>query len=47
MKKPGAPFLEITMGDISFFILRLAIIPGGIAWLSLAAISQDEARSSS
>lgn len=31
-----------SIGDISFFILRLATIMGGIAWLSLAPLSPDE-----
>ena len=31
-----------SIGDISFFILRLATIIGGMAWLSLAPLSPDE-----
>jgi len=43
MKKPWAPlFKRISIGDISFFILRLATILGGVAWLSLAPLSPDE-----
>ncbi|KPJ99620.1 MAG: hypothetical protein AMJ60_04425 [Desulfobacterales bacterium SG8_35] len=34
--------LRFSPGDISFFILRLATILGGIAWLSLAPLSPDE-----
>jgi signal transduction histidine kinase len=35
-------FTRFSIGDISFFILRLATILGGIAWLSLAPLSPDE-----
>jgi signal transduction histidine kinase len=34
--------IRFSTGDISFFILRLATILGGIAWLSLAPLSPDE-----
>ena len=43
MNKVRQKFLEcFSIGDISFFILRLATIMGGIAWLSLAPLSPDE-----
>jgi signal transduction histidine kinase len=43
MKKAWEKFFErFSIGDISFFILRLATILGGIAWLSLAPLSPDE-----
>ena len=35
-------FTRFSIGDISFFILRLATILGGIAWLSVAPLSPDE-----
>ena len=35
-------FTRFSIGDISFFILRLATIFGGIIWLSLAPLSPDE-----
>jgi len=35
-------FKRFSIGDISFFILRLATILGGVAWLSLAPLSPDE-----
>lgn len=35
-------FKEFSIGDISFFILRLATILGGVAWLSLAPLSAVE-----
>lgn len=34
--------VKFSIGDISFFMLRLATIIGGIAWLSLAPLSPDE-----
>jgi len=34
--------LRFSIGDISFFMLRLATILGGITWLSLAPLSADE-----
>ena len=34
--------IRFSIGDISFFMLRLSTILGGIAWLSLAPISPDE-----
>jgi len=43
MKKAWEKLFErFTIGDISFFILRLATILGGIAWLSLAPLSPAE-----
>jgi signal transduction histidine kinase len=43
MNKVRQKFLErFSVGDISFFILRLATIIGGIAWLSLAPLTADE-----
>jgi hypothetical protein len=43
MKKPWKPFLRrFSLGDISFFVLRLATILGGVAWLSLAPLSAAE-----
>ena len=43
MKKfPDNLFLRFSIGDISFFILRLATILGGIAWLSLTPLSAAE-----
>jgi signal transduction histidine kinase len=38
----GKLFTRFSIGDISFFILRLATILGGVAWLSLAPLSPDE-----
>jgi signal transduction histidine kinase len=35
-------FTRYSIGDISFFMLRLATILGGIVWLSLAPMSPDE-----
>ncbi len=35
-------FKQFSIGDISFFILRLATILGGVAWLSLAPLSAAE-----
>jgi signal transduction histidine kinase len=35
-------FKRFSIGDISFFVLRLATILGGVAWLSLAPLSPDE-----
>jgi hypothetical protein len=35
----GQYFKKITIGDISFFVLRIATILGGITWLSLAFLS--------
>jgi signal transduction histidine kinase len=35
-------FTRSSIGDISFFMLRLATILGGIVWLSLAPMSPDE-----
>ena len=43
MNKAAEKFLErFSVGDRSFFILRLATILGGIAWLSLAPLSTEE-----
>jgi signal transduction histidine kinase len=43
MKNAVEKFLErFSIGDRSFFILRLATILGGIAWLSLAPLSTEE-----
>jgi signal transduction histidine kinase len=43
MKKVREKLLKrFSTGDISFFILRLATILGGMAWLSLAPLSADE-----
>jgi signal transduction histidine kinase len=43
MIKSWKPFLKrFSIGDISFFILRLATILGGVAWLSLAPLSAAE-----
>ena len=36
-------FRRFSIGDISFFMLRLATILGGIIWLSLAPLSPVEA----
>jgi hypothetical protein len=33
---------RFSIGDLSFFILRLATILGGVVWLSLAPLSPDE-----
>ena len=35
-------YAEFSIGDISFFILRLATILGGVLWLSLAPLSPAE-----
>ena len=35
-------FAQFSIGDVSFFILRLATIFGGMVWLSLAPLSPDE-----
>jgi hypothetical protein len=35
-------YAELSIGDISFFILRLATILGGVLWLSLAPLSPAE-----
>ena len=44
MKKLWEPlFKKFSVGDISFFILRLGTILGGIVWLSLAPLAPDEA----
>jgi len=43
MKKPWVPFLKrFSLGDISFFVLRLTTILGGVVWLSLAPLSAAE-----
>jgi signal transduction histidine kinase len=43
MKKTWKKFLSrFSIGDLSFFVLRLATILGGVAWLSLAPLSPDE-----
>jgi signal transduction histidine kinase len=46
MKKVWREFFSrFSIGDISFFVLRLATILGGIIWLSLAPLSADESTS--
>jgi signal transduction histidine kinase len=43
MKKTWEKLLtRFSIGDLSFFVLRLATILGGISWLSLAPLSPDE-----
>ena len=43
MKKVWEQLLaRFSIGDISFFLLRLATILGGIAWLSLAPLTPED-----
>ena len=43
MKKAWKKLLtRFSIGDLSFFILRVTTILGGIAWLSLAPLSPHE-----